>query len=198
MDGADLFNACLAQATLVIKQIRPEQMANATPDSEWSVRDLVTHMLYELSWVPDLIAGATIEEVGTKYDGDLVGEDDIDLSIRWQMAADKAEMAVNEADLDEVAHVSYGNVTIDEYLTQAAGDQLIHAWDVGRAIGVPISFNPMIAQEIYDLTLPQRDKLQASGLFAAAIDVPKDSSIQVKLLGLFGRAADWRRPAEAA
>src|SRR5678816_4317040 len=98
MDGAELFEKCLEQATAIIKQVRPEQMGNATPDTEWNVRDLAEHMLYELSWVPDLIAGRTIEEVGDKYEGDLIDDGALDLSVKWEQAATKAYLAVTDAD----------------------------------------------------------------------------------------------------
>jgi hypothetical protein len=90
MDGIKLFQDCLGQSTAVVKQVRFDHFANSTPNSDWNVRDLLGHMLYELSWVPDLLAGLSIEETGTKYEDDLVGDDDVALSSNWQLAVDQA------------------------------------------------------------------------------------------------------------
>jgi uncharacterized protein (TIGR03086 family) len=196
MDGLDIFKVALAQATAVVKQVRPEHFANATPDSEWNVRDLVGHMLYELSWTPDMVEGKTTEEVGSAHDGDLIGGTDIDLSVHWQTAADKADIALDAADPEETAHLSYGDVSIDDYLRQAGGDQFIHSWDLGKSIGVPVHFDVETAQAIYDKMLPRRDDLQKSGLFAGPLTVPEDADIQTKLLALFGRDAEWQQPSE--
>lgn len=199
MDGVDIFSGALAVATSVVKQVRSDQYANETPDSEWDVRDLLGHIFYELNWVPDIVEGKTIEEVGSKYDGDLVGDEDgiSAMAVRWQDRADQAEQAVNACDPDETAHLSYGDKTVDEYLKEAGGDQLIHAWDLGKAIGVRVTFDPELAQAVYDHSLPQSSSFAASGLFAAPIDVPADADIQTKLLALFGRDANWQ-PAPAA
>lgn len=193
MDGAELFTIALAQSTMVVKQVLPEHFANSTPDTEWSVRELVGHMLYELSWVPDILAGKTMAEVGDTYDGDLIGDDDYDLSDRWQAAADKADLAIANLDPEETAHLSYGDVPVNSYLEQAAADQLVHAWDVGKAIGVTVHFDAALSQIIYDNTLPHRDELEKSGLFAPAIEVADSADIQTRLLAIFGRDANWQR-----
>lgn len=191
MDGAELFSKSLEQATAVVKQVLPVHLSNPTPDTEWDVRDLVGHMLYELSWVKEMVSGKTIADVGNKYDGDLVGDEE-DLASRWQVEADRAEMAAEESDPDETAHVSYGDITNDDYLRQVGGDLLIHTWDLGKAIGVTVKFDPEVAQIIYDGVLPTRDSLQASGLFAPPLEVSDSADIQTKLLALFGRDANWK------
>ena len=193
LEANEFYNECLAQATMVVKQVRTDQFALPTPDIEWNVRDLVTHMLYELEWVPDIVEGKTIQEVGNKYGGDLFGESDIDLATEWELAATKAEQAVNDADLDATAHLSYGNVSMEKYLREAGSDQLIHAWDLGQAIGVTVTFDPDIAESIYDDAKERVGEMRASGLFAPPKQAPETADIQTKLLALYGRSADtWR------
>jgi uncharacterized protein (TIGR03086 family) len=191
MDGADIFKSGLLLATTVVKQVRPDQFANDTPDSEWNVRDLIGHMLNELCWVPAMLAGSTIDEVGDRYDGDLIGDTDTDLSVTWQEAADKAETATDEADLEDTAHLSYGDVTNEEYLRDEGIDQLIHAWDLGKSIGVPVHFDVVTAQIVYDTVLPKQAMLAQSGLFAKPLTVPDTADLQTRLLALFGRDAGW-------
>src|SRR3954453_21978338 len=49
----------------------------ATPLPGWTVRYLVNHLVNEERWTPPLLDGATIEEVGSRYDGDLLGDDPV-------------------------------------------------------------------------------------------------------------------------
>lgn len=189
LDADELFTEILNQATVIAKQVRPEHLAQPTPDTEWTVRDLLQHILYELCWVPDILAGKTLEEVGDKYAGELF-TDANDFVIEWELASAAAEDAVGHADLDRIVHLSYGNRTAEKYLREAAADQLIHSWDLGEAIGVKVTFDPQIAMAVYD-DLHDKD-LQSSGLFAPPVDVPADADLQTKLLAYTGRPLDWR------
>jgi hypothetical protein len=57
------------------------------------------------------------------------------------------------------------------------------------AINKPPIFDEAVARQLYEMMLPEKDKLVGSGLFAPAISVPDNASIQVKLLALLGRKA---------
>ena len=186
MDVKQLFDRSLASATRVVHQVKPSQFEDSTPDTEWNVRDLLAHMLYELSWVADILSGKTIAEVGDRYDGDLIGDD---LRSSWDKAEAEARQAVNKVDLDRIIHLSYGDFPAKHYLQQESNDQLIHSWDLGTAIGMAVRFDPEAAKHLYQETLPNKDQLAATGLFAPAIEVSDSEDIQTKLLALFGRKA---------
>lgn len=184
MDAKEMFKQALFQATTVVNAVRPTDFYKPTPDTKWDVRTLVGHMLYELSWTPDILQGATIDEVGNKYSGDLI---DDDLTTGWHEAAERAIQAVDQADLRAAAHLSYGDTTSDDYLKEAASDQLIHAWDLGTAIGMPVRFDPGVAEAVYDNALPKKDSMRASGLFAEPKEVSGETDIQTRLLAMYGR-----------
>lgn len=186
MDAKLLFEQCLAQTTEVMAQAKTSQFSGPTPDTEWDVLTLVAHMLYELSWVADILAGKTVAEVGQKYDSDLIGTD---LQKNWRTASDNALGAVAQVDVTRTIHLSYGDFPAEHYIREQANDQLIHAWDLGSAIGVPVQFDPAVAEELYHATLPRKDELAASGLFAPALPVPETADVQTKLLALLGRRA---------
>jgi uncharacterized protein (TIGR03086 family) len=193
IDANELFDECLTEATMVVKQVRREEFGFPTPDTEWSVRDLLGHMLYELSWVPDIVSGKTIQEVGDKYEGDLLEANENDVATTWELAATKVERVVEAADLDATAHLSFGDVSVGDYLRQVGAELLIHAWDLGQAIGITARFDDAIAHALYDDAKERADDMQGSGLFAPPLHVPGDASIETKLLALYGRsAATWR------
>jgi len=197
MDADELFLECLSEATMVVKQVRREEFTQPTPDTEWNVRDLVSHMLYELSWVPDILKGKTIQGVGGKYEGDLLEADNDDAAVAWEAAATKAERAVESADLDATAYLSYGDVTVADYLQQVGADLLVHAWDLGQALGITVRFDEAVTQAIYDRIKDNTADMQQSGLFAPPVEVPEDASLEIKLLALYGRSSDTWRDAAA-
>ncbi len=191
MDGAQLFRRALEQATALVGGVRPSQFGLATPCTEWDVRALAGHMLYELCWVPDLTRGATIAEVGDRYDGDLIGRD---LMASWRRAADAALIAVEGCAPTAIAHLSFADVSNDAYLRQVGGDELIHSWDLGVATGALVRFDPELAQAVYENTLPDLKGMQASGLFAPPLPVPEAADSQTRLVALFGRDPGWQPP----
>jgi uncharacterized protein (TIGR03086 family) len=141
-------------------------------------------MLYELAWIPDMVSGKTMEDVGETHEGDLVGKN---LQLSWLGAAERARFCVEHADLKAAAHLSFADTPNEFYIRQVGGDLLIHAWDLGQGIGKPVNLGDDLAQMLYDFTVPQKESLAASGLFAPPVPVPKTTDIQTKLLALFGR-----------
>ena len=48
-----------------------------TPCTEWTVRALVNHLTYEDRWTTPMLAGATVAEVGDRFEGDLLRDDPV-------------------------------------------------------------------------------------------------------------------------
>ena len=184
MDIKYLFKNCLAKSSSVMARVKVSQFKDPTLDTEWDVETLVRHMLYELSWVADILDGQTIAEVGDKYESDLISDD---LVKSWQAAADKALDSLKKVNLDGTVHLSYGDSKAPHYIREQASDQLIHAWDLGTAIGVEVNFDPAVAEYLYQAALPRQPEMAATGLFAPAIKVAGSAAIQTKLLALYGR-----------
>ncbi|HUD11786.1 MAG TPA: TIGR03086 family metal-binding protein [Candidatus Saccharimonadia bacterium] len=184
MNPKELFEKCLKQSTDTVLLVNDEDVLRPTPDTEWDVRQLVAHMLYELSWVPDILGGKTVSEVGRKYDGDLLGDD---ISRAWQAAAARALSSVNDVDVNRTIHLTYGDFPAQHFIREQANDQLVHAWDLGTALGVRVVFDVAVAEDLYLTAVPRKQELAASGLFAAPVAVSESADIQTKLLALLGR-----------
>jgi len=188
MDPKELFARSLGQATGCINHLYDEHMSNPTPCKEWDVRALMNHMVYELRWMPDLLAGKTVKEVGKRYDGNLLTSNP---KMGWQHAADAALMAVKHVDPDKIVHLSYGDRSAKDYILEVGGDILIHTWDLDQGMNCSLVMDPELAQFVYDITLPNKANLAASGLYAPSFEVPNDATIQVKLLALYGRRVPY-------
>ena len=99
-----------------------------TPCRDWTVRDLVNHVTGEDLWTAPLLRGETIERVGHRFDGDLLGSEPVSRALyaAGQASALVAEMLPRHG----TVHLSYGEESMDEYVHQLAADHLVHAWDL--------------------------------------------------------------------
>jgi uncharacterized protein (TIGR03086 family) len=138
MDTRQLLAKSIQQAATCINHAQDGDMSNATPCTEWDLRTLINHMVYELLWVPDLLKGKTVAEVGSAHDGDVLHSD---FRTAWQHAADAALVATMHVDMDAPVHLSRGDEPASAYLLEMANDMLIHGWDVGRSLKCSVMFD---------------------------------------------------------
>jgi uncharacterized protein (TIGR03086 family) len=162
-----------------------DRWAAPTPDAEWDVRALVNHVLGENLWVPPLMAGATIAEVGDRFDGDQLGDDPLS---SWEAAARAAMATIGEdGALERTVHVSFGDISGREYVSQLTCDHLIHGWDLARAIGADETLDPELVDFAAEYLGPQVDGWRAAGAFGPRVDLPAGADRQSELLALTGR-----------
>jgi uncharacterized protein (TIGR03086 family) len=166
--------------------IREDQWHGPTPCTEWDVRVLVHHLVSENRWVPPLLEGQTIADVGDRLDGDLLGQDP---RSAWDNSAKEAGEAVRAADPEATVHVSYGDITAEAYLFEVMTDLVIHGWDLARAIGADATLDPEAVDLLYGHFKPQEETLKASGAFGPKVEPPSGADKQTQLLAVFGRVA---------
>lgn len=178
----------LADQTLgrYVAQVKDSQWNMPTPDAEWSVRDLVHHGLEAELWVPDVLAGRTIEQVGDRYAGDIMGNDP---KAAWTTASEKAQATVRDfTAMDQTVHLSYGDFPARTYLQHQLIDHTIHAWDLAHAIGADEQFDPRLIQAVYEWFEPQAEEWRNAGILGPTIRVPDDANTLTRLLALSGRS----------
>jgi uncharacterized protein (TIGR03086 family) len=153
-----------------------------TPDTEWSVRDLVSHVVEEQQWVPHLLAGSTVAEARRRLQP--LGSD---LRSEWRLYSLAATAAWEAANPDALVSLSYDRVPARDYLREQVSDVTIHSWDLARAVGANEQLDDALIEAVWTVFEPQRDTLAASGLFAAPLPLPEDAPLQSQLLALTGR-----------
>lgn len=190
MDLIDLYRQSVAGFTDRVRQVRPDQWSAPTPCTEWDVHALVNHIVYEERWMPPLFAGATIAEVGDRFEGDQLGDDPAASAAE---AAQEADAAVAEPGaLDRTVHLSFGDFPGSEYLYQLLADHLVHAWDLAAAIGADRALHPAAVAECARWFAPVEDAYRGSGAIGPRVEVPPDASEQDRLIAAFGRDPAWR------
>ena len=162
-----------------------------TPCADWDVRALLNHVVNEDLWTVPLMEGATIEEVGDRFDGDLLGDDPLTVA---RAACDTATMAAASGVVaGQTVHLSFGDTPADEYAYQLAADHIIHGWDLAAATGGDRTIDPELVDACAAWFAEREDLYRSAGAVAARPDVAGDTpdDPQSRLLVAFGRDPAW-------
>jgi len=186
MDLLSAHGKALQEFDRRVRVIADDQWDNPTPDTDWTVRDLLEHLVGEQLWVPLLLAGATIEEVGNRFDGDNLGDEP---KAAWSSAAAAARQAwLEPGATDRTVHLSFGDTSATEYGWQMTMDLAVHAWDLACGIGADGTLPTDLSEVVLGMVRPEIHRWAGSGLFAPPVSVSTDADVQTQLLALLGRA----------
>lgn len=165
--------------------------ARPTPCADWTVRDLLNHLVAEHLWAPHLLRGETLDQVGSRYDGDVLGADPMGA---WRRAIGASVLAWGQADGNGSVHTSMGQIPTSEYASQMLVDLTVHAWDLARAVGV----RPHLVADAVEASLayeqPRVTGGEVPGIFAAPVETASESRVD-QLVALLGRDPAWAPPA---
>ncbi len=150
-----------------------------------TLRTIVNCHAYDDAWVPDMLAGKTMDAVGRdKHKGDLLRDE----PKRAFAAIDRACAAARDLDdLDRTVHTSFGDFPAREYLMQITSFRGMRAHDIARVIGVDPTLPDDLVQGMWDELSPVADQWRQYGVFRPRVAVPDDAPLQDRLLGLTGR-----------
>src|SRR5690349_13015779 len=170
-----------------VHAIREDQWMGSTPCTEWDVRALVGHLITEVAWVPPLLGGRSVAEIGDDLSGDLTGEDP---AASWdRYAPDSIEAVAEPGALDRTVRLTKRELPATDYVSEVFVDLLIHGWDLARAIGADETLDPEAVELVYQRMKPHEAELNGSGVFGSHVDAPEGADPQTQLLAVFGRTA---------
>jgi uncharacterized protein (TIGR03086 family) len=167
-----------------VDDIGDDQWSRPTPCADWDVRTLVDHVCNEQLWAPHLVDGETIEQVGDRYDGDVLGDDP---KATFRQSVEGSIAAFQRADLDAIVHLSFGDVPCRIYLDQMLTDAEVHGWDLARGLGQDARLDPETASYLLPSMEAQEELIRSSGVFGDRVPVDDDADDAARLLALLGR-----------
>ena len=168
-----------------VRSVAPDAWGNATPCSDWDVRALVNHVVGELLWAPPLVAGQTIDDVGDRFDGDILGADPAATTASAVAAAQRA--FEEDGALERTVHLSFGDFPGDHYCWQLISDVVVHGWDLARGVDADDTIDAATAEKVHDFIAPLLAQMSGSPYFAAPVAVDDDAPVQDRLLAATGR-----------
>jgi hypothetical protein len=191
---AEVFVLADQAAVQVYGQIRQDQWETRLPplfdmpgaDQPIPLRQAINHYAADNAWVPDMLAGRTMEQVGrNRFDGDLLGSNP--RGNLEDISAAACDAARRVSDRDAIVHCSYGDVPTWDYFWQLNIARTIGAHDVARHIGVDDSISEELARGMWDGTEASAAMWRSIGIFRTPVGVSDDAPWRDRFLALTGR-----------
>lgn len=199
MKQRELFLQADAALRSVIDRLTPDQLDLPVP-SEWTrvtdarLRHVVAGHARDEAWVPAVLAGRTIDEVGEDFPANLLGDEAPSddplgdyLIHKYDRVNDIATAAVREdLDPERVVHLSYGDYPIREYLLHVSCYRAFQSWTIARLVGLDYTMPPELVENLWEQIVPTLDDWRSMGVFGPPVEVPAGADRETQLLGLTG------------
>jgi uncharacterized protein (TIGR03086 family) len=168
-----------------VHDVKDDQWNAPTPCTDWDVRALVNHLVYEMRWAPPLFEGKTIADVGDRFEGDLLGDDP---KAAWDDAVRDALAAVESPGaMERTVHLSFGDYPGSEYAMQLFADLLIHGWDLARGTGQDDRLAPELVAACAEwFNSGMEDVMRSGGAIGPRVQI-EGGDAQAELLAGYGR-----------
>ncbi len=180
-DPVDLYRRAAEGAVTIAGGIRSDQLGLSTPCDEWTVQDVLDHLVGGTGYLGAAIAG-------TPPPMPSAGETADDL--RRGVAACVGGLADPSALARTCTSPLGTEWTVAEATAGTAMDLLVHTWDLAIATGQDIDLDPVVLEACVAMFLPHMPEMgRAAGIVGPAVEVPADGSPQQVFLGAMGRRA---------
>jgi uncharacterized protein (TIGR03086 family) len=159
--------------------VAPDQWSTPTPCPDWTVRDLVAHVVGTQRAVLSRLDDAEPDPV------DAAG----DLTAQWGEASDGIVDALGDQRATTVVGGMFGEQTFASLVTRlVCTDALVHTWDLARATGQDERLDPDAVVASLEFLTPVDDAIRRPGGFAAKIEPAAGADDQTRFLNFCGRA----------
>lgn len=180
-----LIEAASTEFERVVRQLPTDSWGRPTP-SDFSVRELVEHVVTGNRFTAFLLDGVDRDEARTLLGGDQLGDDPVAAVI--ESGRRQAE-AFAATPLERSVAGPQGHVPAAAYLRFRLVDLVVHAWDLLRAANLDETLDPRIVVEVMMVVEPHLDDMLAYGAYGAGPSgtLSADALAQARLLDWFGR-----------
>jgi uncharacterized protein (TIGR03086 family) len=150
-----------------------------------TLREILNYHAYDDAWIPDMLAGRTMAEVGEdKWKGDLLGDDP---KASYAHFNETACTAIEKLDDPErTVHCSFGDFSAANFLRQVLGFRGMRAYDVAKAFGLNTDLPDDLVEDMLALLVPEAEEWRKYGVWGPALPIPEDATPQQRLLATLG------------
>ena len=186
VDGGAQLGEIVPRLGALVAQVRPADMALATPCAGWTTRDLLNHVVGGATMFADAFGGAPLRDISGRLP-DVVGDDP---AAAFTAAAERFGAAAGQpAAMERVLPLPWGAMRGRTFLRFAAFDLLVHAWDLATTLETPLEIPEDLVVEVDGFARQvlggwPRDDVNFR---AAAPDVPGATPLE-RLVAFTGRA----------
>src|SRR5438067_1183982 len=166
----ELLERAADQTGTVIARVRADQAGWSTPCSQFDVRALVNHIVFDVQM---FTAGVSGGERGSP-DADLLGSD-------WLAAYDSARTSLLEAwrrkGVDGTVKSRFGELPATWSVGQHLADLAVHAWDVAMATHQSTNLDAEVARVALDWARENLKPQFRGQAFGPEVEVPENAPI---------------------
>jgi len=187
MDPIEGCRRAIDDARALVFSVRADDLTKSTPCSEWDVRALIGHMAAVCQNFAAVLRGGTMDASMDPGKASVGGDDPV---AAYRAAADDVMQEWEMPDaLEKTLQLPFGPTPAAMGIRIVTADQLLHAWDLARALGRPHQMDEGLAGQSLEMMqgLLKPEMRGPDSGFGEAQPVLDDASVQDRLLAFSGR-----------
>lgn len=182
LDGLDFFSRAVAA-------LQPSDWDRPSPCAGWRAIDVVGHVGLAVRFGTQLLGDDRPVWEPVDPPGRAVEDDPCRW---WQALVEPAREAVRGVDLSRVVDSPLGRRSIGEGLSFPALDLFVHAWDLGRVVGVEVDIPSEVIEFGHAVIDPiPAGQVRSPRVFATEVSPPADATPTQRFLAWTGRDPHW-------
>jgi uncharacterized protein (TIGR03086 family) len=178
------FDRAAGAADAVIAGVRPDQLDVDTPCSEWTVRQLLNHLVGGTLLFQRMTTGG--EPVDRS--ADFLGADPAE-AFRTGVAQLRAAFVADGA-MTRVVTTPFGERPVAVLVDMRVTEMMTHGWDLAKATGQSTDLDPELAAHCLESFRAARATGMGRGMFAEAKEAPAGATVADQLAALAGRTVE--------
>lgn len=185
--SVEQFTRALSAVGHLIAGIRDDEWSAPTPCTEWTVHDLVNHLV----GVNLVFAALLSDQASPDLSGDHLGDDPVgayrDSGVAIQAAFEQPGV------LEWTCRGPLGTASGAARLHLRIADLLAHGWDLAQATGQPAELAEDLAEQALVFARTQLSTVPRTGRFSPAQPVADDAPAIDRLVAFLGRPVSGGR-----
>ncbi len=187
-DAHDLFSLderALEWSGDIIAHVRPEQLDAPTPCGDWTLRELIGHMVAHNR-------GFAAAALGSPVGGEIWDSLELEDDFITAYAVSSADVtAAFSGELPERMEIyGFGTYPAVAGLRMHIVDFVVHGWDVARSIGLTRNPDDDLAEAAYQIML-KVNVPRPNRAFGVEVAAPSNATITDHLIAHVGRSPGW-------
>jgi uncharacterized protein (TIGR03086 family) len=184
-DLLGMYERALNGANQLVSSVQPDELSRPTPCADWDVRALITHMI---GTNRNFTAALTGEQPAVAPPAPTTSASE--LAAAYAAGAEAALAAWRAPGaMDRTLRLSFGEAPASSAVGIIFNDQLIHTWDLAKALGRPYRMDDDLATTAMELSQARMtpDRRGPGKPFGAEVPCAPDAPLQDRLAAFLGR-----------
>ena len=185
-DPVAMLERSLAAVGQIVANVRPAQLDLPSPCCEWTVRDVIDHLVKGNAWT---VASLSAETGSAGRPTDSMVGDDPAAAFAESSAAVLAAFRAPGA-RGKMLDLPFGRMPGAAVAGMRSIDLLVHGWDIAKATGQSTDFAPDLNEAALAAARHAMTFDRAGSPFAPEQPVPSDAPAADRLAAFLGRAVE--------